>query len=266
MLSRAAGIPKRAPSAAKRRSHAMATAMAPPMQNPNTMATVGFGEVHPMSTAGRLWTVFVIFAGVGTFVGVVESVAESVFALKEERTKREKRNMIRGLFFSDVGLDLLGRVVRADGGSDQLFGKLSVDASWTPQRFRQAEELLEAHPFSLEADRLDLESMRLLLREKSDLLLRLLENPSVVEAEAFTDTLRAIFHLRDELAARPHDLDALPEADRRHLAGDVQRVYGLLAGQWLLYVEYLGASYPYLFSLAARTNPFKPGASAVVSG
>ena len=231
-----------------------------------TMATVGYGDIHPWTPQGKLIAMGLIFAGVGTFVGVVESVAESVFALKEERTKREKRNMIRGLFFSDVGLDLLGRVVRADGGSDQLFGKLSVDASWTPQRFRQAEKLLEAHPFSLEADRLDLESMRLLLREKSDLLLRLLENPSIGEHEAFSDTLRAIYHLRDELLSRPQDLAALPASDIKHLAGDATRVYGLLSRQWLAYARYLKDAYPYLFYLAVRTNPFNPEASVVVEG
>jgi voltage-gated potassium channel len=32
-----------------------------------TITTVGFGEVHPLSTAGRMFTVFISFTGVGTF-------------------------------------------------------------------------------------------------------------------------------------------------------------------------------------------------------
>ena len=37
-------MPNFEPSAAKRRSHAMAIAIAPPMQYPNTIATVGLGH------------------------------------------------------------------------------------------------------------------------------------------------------------------------------------------------------------------------------
>ena len=44
MLSRAAGMPNLEPPAAKRRSQAMASAIAPPMQKPKTMATVGLGQ------------------------------------------------------------------------------------------------------------------------------------------------------------------------------------------------------------------------------
>lgn len=51
---------------------------------------------------------------------------------------------------------------------------------------------------------------------------------------------------------------------RRHLAGDVDRVYGLLARFWLEYMRYLKGNYPYLFSLAVRTNPFDECASPVV--
>jgi len=205
-----------------------------------------------------------VFAGVGSFVGVVETMAESLISGKEEQAKREKRNMIRGIFFSDVGLELLARLVRADRGVAGLSESLLVDAAWDQPRFRQASRLLEAHAFALDPALLDLAAMRSLLREKSDLLLRLLENPSIGEHEAFSDTLRAIYHLRDELMCRPENLDALPESDRKHLAGDATRVYGLVAGQWITYAGYLKANYPYLFYLAARTNPFNPGASVIV--
>ncbi|MCK9276656.1 MAG: hypothetical protein M0P22_01030 [Methanoculleus sp.] len=41
--------------------------------------------------------------------------------------------------------------------------------------------------------------------------------------------------------------------------------YALFFGQWLVtYVEYLQRNYPYLFSLAMRSNPFDETASPVV--
>ena len=44
MLSRAAGMPNLEPAAPNRRSAAIARAIAPPMQKPNTIATVGLGQ------------------------------------------------------------------------------------------------------------------------------------------------------------------------------------------------------------------------------
>jgi hypothetical protein len=38
----------------------------------------------------------------------------------------------------------------------------------------------------------------------------------------------------------------------------------LLVQQWLEYVKYLKDNYPYLFSLAMRTNPFDQTASPFV--
>jgi hypothetical protein len=78
-------------------------------------------------------------------------------------------------------------------------------------------------------------------------LLRLLENPNLLEQEAFTEPLWAVFHLADELYYRP-ELTSLPNSDYRHLAGDAQRAYSELTSEWLKYMAYLLKRYPYLFS------------------
>jgi voltage-gated potassium channel len=84
-----------------------------------------------------------------------------------------------------------------------------------------------------------------------------------VENETFTRLLWAVVHLRDELAARS-SLTDLPETDISHLANDVKRAYSLLTGQWIHYMQYLKTHYPFLFSLALRTNPFAENPSAIV--
>jgi hypothetical protein len=96
-----------------------------------------------------------------------------------------------------------------------------------------------------------------------EFMVRLLENPNLIEHETFTDLLRAVFHLADELQFRP-DFSTLPANDKAHLVGDVRRAYSLLVSEWLEQMEYLETNYPYLFSLAVRTNPFSEAASAVV--
>lgn len=94
-------------------------------------------------------------------------------------------------------------------------------------------------------------------------MLRLLENPALLEHESFTELLRAVFHFSEELERR-EKVTQLPDADYEHLAVDVKRAYTLLAQQWLDYVKYLKDNYPYLFSLAMRINPFDQTASPFV--
>jgi len=91
-------------------------------------------------------------------------------------------------------------------------------------------------------------------------LLRLLENPNLLEHETFTDLLQAVFHLTEELTHR-EDVKQASDKDLEHLAGDIKRVYSLLVYEWVAYMEHLKAEYPYLFSLAMRTNPFDQDAS-----
>jgi hypothetical protein len=57
----------------------------------------------------------------------------------------------------------------------------------------------------------------------------------------------------------------LPESDLNHLSGDIKRGYSLLIRQWLDYMEHLKQDYPYLFSLAVRTNPYNPQAKVEVT-
>jgi hypothetical protein len=90
-----------------------------------------------------------------------------------------------------------------------------------------------------------------------------LENPVLLEHESFTELLRAVFHLTEELAVR-EDLQKLPHTDYAHLAGDITRSYVLLVHEWLDYMKHLKDNYPYLFSLAMRTNPFDQNASVIV--
>ena len=112
--------------------------------------------------------------------------------------------------------------------------------------------------------RVDLVLLKGLLLDKRDFLLRLLENPVLLEHQSFTDLLRAVFHLTEELAYRNSVID-LPEADSLHLAGDIKRAYHLIVSEWISYMKYLKNNYPFLFSLAIRTNPFDPTASVVIT-
>jgi hypothetical protein len=89
--------------------------------------------------------------------------------------------------------------------------------------------------------------------------MKLLENPNLLEHESFTDMLLAVSHLGEELAMRK-DMTQISEKDTDHLSIDIRRAYAALVAEWLGYMQRLKKEYPYLYSLAVRTNPFNPDA------
>jgi len=122
---------------------------------------------------------------------------------------------------------------------------------------------LKDYQYGIEIQKVSLSDLRTFLLGRRDFLLRLLENPNLLEHESFTELLRAVFHLTEELACRAA-LQGLPDTDYAHLTGDIKRAYILLVHRWLDYMRHLEENYPYLFSLAMRTNPFDQTASPIV--
>src|SRR4030042_1771690 len=68
-----------------------------------TMATVGYGDVHPVTNWGKIFSVGLIVMGVGTFLGVIANVTEFALAKRESQSRLEKLNMVIGVFYSEVG-------------------------------------------------------------------------------------------------------------------------------------------------------------------
>jgi hypothetical protein len=230
-----------------------------------TVTTVGYGDIHPVSTAGKMMAVLIILTGTGLFGGMVASLTEMLLNRRERRLRMEKLHMVIGAFFSEVGSTLLVYFSDFDERLEQIKGDLVVRGDWTDAQFREVAGRIRGYDYHVDAAKVDFEHLRSFLAARRDFLLRLLENPSLMEHETFTDLLLAVFHLTEELAHRRKVTD-LPASDQAHLAGDVKRIYGLLVHQWLDYLHYLKVNYPYLFSLALRTNPFDEKASPVVTG
>ncbi|MDO9556685.1 MAG: hypothetical protein Q7J82_03800 [Coriobacteriia bacterium] len=187
--------------------------------------------------------------------------------LLESRSKREmlyKLNMVIGAFFSEVGTGLLGRLATFSENVEGVRDDLIVKPSWTHKEFTSAVGELRSYDFRIDAGRGDLAGLRDFLVSRRDFLLRLLENPNLLEHETFTDSLWAVFHLAEELEHRT-DLSELPPSDLAHLSGDIKRAMAALAVEWVEHLEHLKDSYPYLFSLAVRTNPLDPQARVEVT-
>ena len=229
-----------------------------------TVATVGYGDIHPATLAGKILAVVLIITGVGTFLGVVANATEIMLTRRDKKARNEKLNMVTSLFFSEIGNRLLTYFVALDPHAASLRKELVVSNDWSAADFLKVNQLLKNHKYNIDIEKIRQEELKTFFDDKVDLLLRLLENPALMERESFTETIRAVFHFRDELLLR-HDISQLPESDKKHLVGDMTRAYRLLAQQWLDYMRHLSDNYPYLFSLAMRTNPFDLNASPIVN-
>ena len=197
-------------------------------------------------------------------VFLVVIVIERILTRREKQSMLNKLNMVIGAFFSEVGTPLIRNLLPGYESGDEISAELSVDPSWTHTDFvnaRTCNALHRGHPHYTPEE---MDKLRAFLVQKRGFLLRLLENPNLLEHDTFTDLLWATFHLTEELEARA-SFDGLPESDLAHLNNDVHRVYQVLISEWVDYVEHLKTNYPYLFSLVVRINPFKEKTTPIVS-
>jgi hypothetical protein len=211
--------------------------------------------------------IFIYLIGDVAFVFVevllVTLIIHSVLEEREKKARLEKLNMVIGVFYSEVGMKLLEILSQWDPQIERIQQDLVVERKSANQKFERICGCLRKHDYRIESEKADLDTVKTFLLTKRDFLLRLLENQNLLEHESFTDMLWAVFHLAEELEARK-SLQGLPDADHKHLSGDVKRVYGQLALEWLKYMDHLKSSYPHLFSLSLRTNPFDRSATPIV--
>lgn len=193
----------------------------------------------------------------------VSLVIERLLRIKEKEEMRAKLNMIVGVFFSEVGKELLHGLIVHDPEPQETRARLLFSTTWPERQFMETASRFRARESQMDARRAHMETLEEMLARKRPFLVRLMENDSLLEHELFTDLLWAVFHLAEELSAR-RSLQGLPESDLDHLSHDMRRVYNLLIAEWLQYLAHLKRHYPYLFSLAVRTNPFDEHATVEV--
>jgi hypothetical protein len=192
---------------------------------------------------------------------LVTLIIHRLLSQREKRLRLEKLNMLIGAFFSEVGTELLAYLSDSDPKLDEIRADLLVTDSWEDVEFRACCNQFMNYAYDIDIGKISLAKLQGFLVGKTDFLLAMLVNPNLLEHETFTGLLQAVFHLKEELAHR-EDIGQVSEKDKEHLVGDIKRVYGLLVDEWLAYMEHLKVEYPYLFSLAMRTNPFDRESSA----
>jgi hypothetical protein len=182
----------------------------------------------------------------------------TVLVYRQRQQTLEKVSIVINEFFAEAGTDLIARLRGFIINLETIKLHLQPDIRWQNQDFAAATAFLASTPVEVDAARSDLTGLAVLLDQKKGQILRLFENPSLLEHDRFTDMLWAVYHVHDELRNRP-SLEGLPASDLRHLSGDLQRAGQLLLTEWVESMRQLKSHYPYLYSLAVRKSPFGPG-------
>ena len=233
------------------------------------LVTAGFAVLLPLAHMGvfRDWYNFLFYwtldlAFLPVQVLLVTVILERVLGERERQAKMHKMNMVIGAFFSEVGVEAIRRISGFCGDMSDFQHHLAVGLHWGGPEYQAAARFAKANACHFEHDSEMLAELREFLLCKREFVLQLLQNPNLLEHDRFTDLLWALCHLIEELGAR-RDVSSLPGADVEHLKGDMRRAFNLLVMEWLNYMEHLKTSYPYMYSLAVRTNPFNPDARVV---
>ncbi len=194
---------------------------------------------------------------------LVTLLIDTLLNQREKKSMLNKLNMVIGVFFSETGIALIRSFNTYFEDIEKISESLSKINKWNKKDFAKFKLNIHDYESKISINNKIEESLKIFLAGKRDFLLRLLENPNLLEHEDFTELLRAVFHLTEEMANR-ENFDNQPPSDLKHIELDIKRAYFFLIKEWLSYMGYLKEYYPYLYSLALRQNPFDKNATVIV--
>ena len=166
---------------------------------------------------------------------LVSLIIHRMIEAEDCQNRLEKLNMVIGAFFTEVGNSLLRVCVENDPNIETYRETLLFGPEILSDSLKEKFNSLGDFKPSLTVDSLSLHDLRRFLMDAKDFQLRLVENPVIHEHEQFSDLLRSVLHLTEELMSR-NELKDIPKKDLDHIRTDLERAYGFLVREWLSYV------------------------------
>ncbi len=188
---------------------------------------------------------------------LVSIVLNSLMARRQRAERIEKLNIVIGSFFAEVGKDLLRYLSKYDENIHELIEDVVNVEEFGDGEFEELKEKIISREYSIRIERMNLYELRKFLLDNKEFAVNLLDNPTLMEHERFTDLLWNLLHVTEELR-RVINFDSLSAEDEEDIKKDIELLYGLLAYEWVNYLQYLRHSYPHIFTYEAKTNPFVP--------
>ena len=179
---------------------------------------------------------------------------------RREKTERiEKLNIVMGTFFAELGKDLLRYLSKYDKEIESIARELMRVEDFKEEDFERIKRELVRRRYNIDIDKINLYELRKFLLNHKEFAISLLDNPAIIEHEAFTELLWNVLHVTDELKRVPSFENIEPE-DYKDIKGDIEKLYKLLIYEWVRYVQYLRKRHHHIFIYEAKTNPLVPHA------
>jgi len=186
-----------------------------------------------------------------------------IMDIRNRQDRIQRSYLALGTFFHEMGTDLLYRLSRLDTRKEVLAEASCINENWQEKDFEDLKKIMGSGDLCLSCGRDHLASLSELLLSEKDQIVQMLANPALKEHDYLTDMLWSVYHVGMELMARK-ELEKTSGKDLEHLRKDLERAYGLLCIEWVEYMKHLKDEYPFLFSFAARTNPFRTDRKAAL--
>jgi hypothetical protein len=177
---------------------------------------------------------------------VLGLILEELIVHREKQQRHHRLNMFLGVFFRQMGIDIMLNMLLLAENRDALEQKMLVDKYWKARHFRRARQAVEGLGLRMRPDRGQLKILFNLLAQQEQEIITLTRNPLMLEFEALYRCLLSLFHLIEETHYRGQVL-SLSDNVIHHLAADMGKTLTLLATLWLSYLEHLKEEHPVLF-------------------
>ncbi|MBI9014727.1 MAG: hypothetical protein JEZ08_20990 [Clostridiales bacterium] len=188
----------------------------------------------------------------------VSMVLDKILEKREKGQLLEKLNMLVGLFYNKLGLDLLDIFANCDKNIDDIRKPCQVDLKTYEMNFKETKQFMINHKHRIDISQIDLVKLKENLESEETFLTNMISNPALYEHDTFSDLLLSLFHLKEELSMRnvKSDQSEMKEYQLDHLRIDINRVYRHLSIEWVDYMHHLKEKYPFLYVTAIMKNPY----------
>lgn len=185
-------------------------------------------------------------------VFVMAFIINKFIAIREKKQKEEKSYMLLGVFFSEIGSKLIKHYNSLNNEKEIISKIANKPESWSEENLKIIQKDFEDSKIDIKIDNEDLLKLKNILNVEKDFLLNLLQNPALMEHDVISHTVWAVLHVYEEL----NILDDIEKVDKTHIKGDIERSFRALNRLWVRYMIHLKKNFPFLHSLAVRTNPY----------
>ncbi|MCB2193620.1 MAG: hypothetical protein KQI62_18745 [Deltaproteobacteria bacterium] len=177
---------------------------------------------------------------------VLGLILDELIQLREKIERRKRLNMFLGIFFRQMGIDIMLNLLNLVQNRDELEEQMLVDKSWNARRFARARRDLFSLKLRMDPNARMLSALMEVLVSREKEIIAMTRNPLMLEFESLHHCLLNLFHLIEESHFRG-PMEKLSPGVHRHLGQDAGKALISLATLWVAYLEHLKNEHPVLF-------------------